>query len=458
MKNTGIFTPSFASVLGAAVLLLSSAGPALRAAQPASPIDGKERTAVVTRIGEMLEEDYIFPDKAAAMNKELLRLLEEGYYDKFDDGHEFARAISRDLHSISHDRHLNVTFNPEEVRRRRALESRSDEERLKEEADRLARERRHNFGFRTLEFLDGNVGYCEFDRFSGRSEAGKTAAAVMGFFANADALIFDIRKNGGGNPAMVQYLCSYLLDDYTHLNSFEKRKEGDFQQFWTLPFVPGKRLDGIPVFVLTSRRTFSAAEEFAYNLKHLERATLVGETTGGGAHPGDVKVVNDNFTIFISDGRAVNPITKTNWEGKGVVPHVSVPSGRALDTAHRIALEKILEKADDDANGAENAGVKQGLKWALDGLQARTDPASVDEDLMKQYVGKYTRGEVVLEGGQLYIAGAEKHRLLPVSESYFVVDGDDRLRVRFELDPGTGKYDITAVGRDGLTMRVKRVD
>jgi hypothetical protein len=447
-KHPGSFP---AAALGAAILLLLSAGPALRAAPPASPIDGKERAAVVTRVGEMLEEEYIFSEKAAAMKKELLRLLGEGYYDKFEDGRELARAITRDMQSISHDRHLHVDFDPEGVRRRRALDSRSDEERREEEEARLARERRRNFGFRKLEFLEGNVGYLAFDYFSGRAEAGATAAAVMGFFANADALIFDLRKNGGGNPAMVQFLCSYLLEDYTHLNSFEKRKEKELKQFWTLPFVPGKRLDGIPVFVLTSRRTFSGAEEFAYNLKHLERATLVGETTGGGAHPGDTKVVNDNFTIFISDGRAVNPITKTNWEGKGVAPHVSVPSGRALDTAHRLALEEILEEADND-------GVKQGLEWALDGLRARTEPADLGEDLMKRYVGKYTRGEVVLEGGQLYIAGDEKYRLLPVSDSYFVVDGDDRMRIRFELDPGTGKYDILAIGSDGFSMKVKRVD
>jgi C-terminal processing protease CtpA/Prc len=141
---------------------------------------------------------------------------------------------------------------------------------------------------------------------------------------------------------MVQYVSSYLFDEPTHLNDLYNRKEDSTTQFWTLPYVPGKKLGSKPpVFVLTAARTFSGAEEFTYNLKNLKRATIVGETTGGGAHPVAGHRIDDHFSIGVPFARAINPISKANWEGAGVEPDVKVPAADALETAKRLAAERL---------------------------------------------------------------------------------------------------------------------
>jgi C-terminal processing protease CtpA/Prc len=170
--------------------------------------------------------------------------------------------------------------------------------------------------------------------------------AAMNFLANTDALIIDLRRNGGGDPAMVALISSYLFDAQpVHLNDLYFRPDDSTRQWWTLPYVPGKRYGAKKeVYVLTSKRTFSAAEEFTYNLKCLKRAKIVGETTGGGAHPGGGRRINEHFAIWVPSGRAINPITKTNWEGTGVTPDVDVPQDQSLKVAHNAAMNSILAK------------------------------------------------------------------------------------------------------------------
>jgi C-terminal processing protease CtpA/Prc len=302
-----------------------------------------------------------------------------------------------------------------------------------------------------VELRDGNIGYLDLRFFTGQPEAYETIVAAMNFLANANAVIIDLRNNGGGNPYTIQIISSYFLEEYTHLNSFERRGEDTFQQFWTLRGVPGKKMYDTDLFILTSRRTFSAAEEFTYNLKNLKRATIVGETTGGGAHPGGFRIITDNFLVWVPNGRAVNPITKTNWEGTGIEPHVKVERDKALDKAHALALEKLLEKTEDESK-------KFSLQWGLDGLKARLDPAVVDLDILKKYVGSYTRGSITLEKDTLYLeAGTMTFKMIPVSESYFVLEGDTRVRLRFEQEPSGKYFDATAIFSDGNTEKIMRV-
>src|SRR5438045_8293655 len=166
----------------------------------------------------------------------------------------------------------------------------------------------------------------------------------MNYLAHVDAIIFDLRENSGGDPRMVEMVSSYLFDKPTHLNDLYNRKEDFTTQYWTLPYVPGATLADKPVFVLTSKSTFSGAEEFAYNLKNLKRATIVGETTGGGAHPVEGHRIDDHFMIGVPFARAVNPISKTNWEGTGVEPDVQVKAAEALDKAEDLAASKLAQQ------------------------------------------------------------------------------------------------------------------
>jgi len=190
--------------------------------------------------------------------------------------------------------------------------------------------------------MQGNIGYIKLDGFYDPEAGAEIAAAAMTFISNAESLIFDLRQNGGGDPGMVALISSYLFGyEPVHLNDLYWRKEDKLEEFWTKPNPAGKKFGNKDVYVLTSSYTFSGAEEFCYNLKNLKRATIVGETTHGGAHPGSRIRLNEHFYVFVPRGRAINPITKTNWEGTGVVPDIQVPKEQALKTAYLMALKKI---------------------------------------------------------------------------------------------------------------------
>ncbi|MFN2531329.1 MAG: S41 family peptidase [Pyrinomonadaceae bacterium] len=184
-------------------------------------------------------------------------------------------------------------------------------------------------------------GYLEFLGFFDAELGADRVAAATNFLSGTDALIVDMRSNGGGNRELVALICSYLFGaEPVHLNDLYWREVDRTQEFWRLKDVAGKRYVNKDVYVLTSKRTFSGAEEFTYNLKNLKRAAIIGETTGGGAHPGGGVSINEHFMTFIPMGRAINPITKTNWEGTGVTPDVDVPADQALVVAQLMALKK----------------------------------------------------------------------------------------------------------------------
>jgi C-terminal processing protease CtpA/Prc len=159
-----------------------------------------------------------------------------------------------------------------------------------------------------------------------------------------DALIFDLRENHGGDPSMVDFMVSYLFRGPTHINDLTNRHDNETHQYWALPWIPGPRFIDQPVYVLTSHETFSGGKEFTFDLKTQKRATIVGETTGGGAHPVRGMPAGDHFTIGVPFGRPINPVTKGDWEGKGVEPDVKVSAADALTTAEKLAAEKLVTK------------------------------------------------------------------------------------------------------------------
>jgi hypothetical protein len=273
----------------------------------------------------------------------------------------------------------------------------------------------------------------------------------MNYLANTRALIFDLRNNGDGHPSMIQLLSSYLLPKPTHLNSFHVRKTDSYEQYWTAAHVPGPRYLDKEVYVLTSSGTFSAAEEFSYNLKNLKRATLVGETTGGGAHPVNLHYFKDiKFGAMIPYGRAINPITQSNWEGTGVEPHVKVSPEEALVRAHSRALQNLLQKS-------RNADDKKRLSWALETLKAQHSPLTLQPEKLKSYVGQYGDRLISWENDQLvYTRGARKSRLIPVDTDRFAVEGVDDFCLHFNRD---GKGQLVSVSghyQDGKTDKSER--
>ncbi len=200
-----------------------------------------------------------------------------------------------------------------------------------------------NYGIFKVERLDGDIGYIDLRAVAPPDDAARAIAAAMELVSGTAALIIDLRHNGGGAPAGVVFWLSYLFpDDQTHLNDIFDAGSGETRQFWTLASVPGHRYLDRPVYLLTSERTFSGGEDFAYSLQAQGRAELIGETTGGGAHPTQRVPISATLVLAVPNARSVNPVTGTNWEGTGVVPDVAVPAEQAFDVAYGRALRHVL--------------------------------------------------------------------------------------------------------------------
>lgn len=298
-------------------------------------LDAPERQRVIDGVVKNLNEFYVYPDLAQKMVDAVRTSQKSGEYDAIVDPDAFANRLTNDLRGVSHDRHLGVNYS--------SVKLPPDGEKPTPEQETQFRKmlERTNCTFQKLEILPRNIGYLKFNAFADPTVCGATVVAAMNFLAHVDAIIFDLRENGGGDPRMVEMVSSYLFDKPTHLNDLYNRKDDFTTQYWTLPYVPGATLADKPAFVLTSKGTFSGAEEFTYNLKNLKRATIVGETTGGGAHPVAGHRIDDHFMIGVPFARAVNPISKKNWEGTGVEPDVSVKAADALDKAEELAASKL---------------------------------------------------------------------------------------------------------------------
>jgi len=276
----------------------------------------------------------------------------------------------------------------------------------------------------------------------------------MNFLAHVDAIIFDLRQNGGGSPSMIQLISSYLFDEPVHLNSFYIRKTDETQQFWTQGHVVGKKLLNVPVYVLTSSFTFSGAEEFTYNIKNLKRGTIIGETTGGGAHPVQGHTF-ENLPVLVTVpfGRAVNPITKTNWEGTGVEPDIKTPAEQALIVARTEALKKLIEKETDE-------GKKKQLAWGIKGLEVERNPVTIDEVTLRTYVGDYGPRKVSFENGNLFYQreGRPKYKLIPMGDDTFSLEGMETFRIKFNHDSSGKVVEFLGMYSDGATDSNQRTN
>lgn len=305
-------------------------------------LDTASRKQVIDYIITDLDQYYVYSETSKKMVESLRAHEAKGDYNAIIEGDKFASRLTADLRDVSHDQHLVVFYYPWKMA---ADPPPQNFEQISEERKAMARD----CGIRKVDILPNNVGYMKFDFFPDPLACGKTAAAAITFLANTDAVIFDVRDNSGGDPRMVALLCSYFFDQPVHLNDFYDRSNSKTAEYWSMRYVPGVRLGRKPAYVLTSSRTFSGAEEFAYDLKNLKRATVVGEKTAGGSHPVGPFKAGDHFIVYVPDGRSISPVTGTDWEGVGVLPDVAVNADNALETAERLAAEKIQQTSAQDA-------------------------------------------------------------------------------------------------------------
>jgi hypothetical protein len=309
----------------------------------AEQMSGRE---IVTTALSLLRANYVFPELAEQAATAVEARLAAGEYDNLDEV-TLTELVTGHLQDVTGDKHLGLRLGGgPPPPRERSGELAEPKEHEDHETRRLAMRRRgrlDNFGIRRVERLDGNIGYIDLRRMPVPANAGPAIAAAMELVAGTYALIIDMRHNGGGSPEGVAFWCSYLFEERpTHLNDIFHADTGETTQFWALPYVPGTRYVDRPVYVLTSSHTFSGGEELCYNLQALDRAELIGETTGGGAHPTRGFPISRAVHIGIPFARSVNPVTGTNWQGTGVVPDVAVPEAQAYDVAYARALRHVL--------------------------------------------------------------------------------------------------------------------
>lgn len=315
-----------------------------------------DQAEIIESLVEKITALYIFPDLAEQICSNLKQHAENGDYASLQEGELFALALTLHLQEVNHDEHLWVRWHPEPLPADANVLRTSPEW----QAQRRVEARLENYGLPKVERLAGNVGYLEIHYFHRPAWGGETAAAAMNFLANTQALIIDLRKCTGGYPGMIALILSYLFgEEPIHLSSIYWRDEDITQQFWSLPYIPGKRYGDKPVYALTSKVTFSGGEAFASILQTRHRATLIGDQTDGGAHPGASYQIHPHFEAFIPIGRTIDPVTGKDFKGVGVIPDISIPQEHAFQAAYALALKAVLASLGEAPSGPFQALAKE---------------------------------------------------------------------------------------------------
>lgn len=304
-------------------------------------VNRDDRLQIIESLSANLKTQYIFPDIAEKVINYLMVREQDGEYLKYKKGRYLALALTLDMQEISNDEHLWVKWHAESL----PDEGESLRKNPTWTAEQQLAARLDNFGFHKVERLPGNIGYLDIRYFHRPEWAGEKAADAMNFISDMDAIIIDLRMCPGGYPGTIILISSYLFSEETlHLSDMYWRDDDVTQQYWTQPYVPGKRFRGKPVFILIGKKTFSGAEAFAYTMKEHNRAILVGCKTDGGAHPGKSIRIHPHVEAFIPVGRAIDPLTGENWEGVGVQPDIDVPEDKSLEIAYIEALKGVILK------------------------------------------------------------------------------------------------------------------
>jgi hypothetical protein len=333
-------------------------------------IDTSEQAAIIHYLSEKLRAFYVFPDIAEEICACLQKHLDEGDYVTTTEGELFAMALTLHMQEISHDEHLWVRCHLEPLPNHEGqLHQDGEWQELK-----MVEARLDNYGLHRLERLPGNVGYLDIHYLHRPIWGGDTLVSAINFLANTNAVIIDLRKCEGGYPGMIALICSYLFEEEPiHLDSIYWRDDDRTQQYWTLPYVPGKRYLDKPVYVLISKDTFSGGESIASILQTRQRAILVGEKTDGGAHPGVSYRLHSHFEAFIPIGRNINPVTGTDWEATGVIPDITAVKEQSFDVAYQMALKSIVQSLGESPSGPMKAYAQE-VKIALTKSKGTSSP------------------------------------------------------------------------------------
>lgn len=310
----------------------------------AEDLTPESKRQVVTEVSERLTQEYVLPDVGQAMAQALMTRLESGHYDDVTSSEQFAELLTEDMVKVSNDQHLFIFYMEGDLPTEEEMMNPTPE--MQEQNLRFLQY--DNYAIREVSWLDGNIGYLELAAFVDAEPAKRAIGNAMDLFQHTGGLIIDLRQNGGGMPETVALLASYFLGpDSVHVDSIYWRKTDTTEEFWTSTDLDGAWYGTTrPVYILTSEATFSAAEAFSYAMQVNNRATIVGETTRGGAHPGAIARIGDHYHMFISNGRAFSAVTGENWEGTGVIPDHAESADAALNSAHKLILRDVIDQTE----------------------------------------------------------------------------------------------------------------
>ena len=449
-------------VAAAALGVAGSSVAAAQAPAPAAPprLDAATRRAVVDTLAARLIRHYVDADTGMLIAAKMRSRLTAGAYDDITSPGRFAEALTVDLRSINDDRHLNVTYNPESpgstpgpqgiqmaaVLPQPALPSGPPPTGAGADAAR-----RTNYSLGRVDILPGNVGYLDIRGFSGAQMVIPAIKSALEYLQGTDAIIFDLRRNGGGSPFSVNIIISHFTTADTIPSLTVKNRSGN-QTFtrYTFATVPGPRRPTVPLYVLTSGATASAGEDFTFVLKNMKRATIVGETTAGAGHNNANLNLGNGFNASVSFTRVVDPKTGAEWERVGVTPDVKVDQAKALDVAHALALKTIAASETDQRRVAV-------LNLTRETVEAQTNPRTVPAALLAAYAGVYDGGRTVgVDAGRLTFSprqGAPPDQLVALTDNTFAFGAT---RLSFERDGSRYALRIAPVGAEPLVYgRVK---
>lgn len=332
----------YSALLAFSAMPAFAASEAVTQATVSSPsLTAETKAKVVQEVIRHLREEYVDPEVGRPAADRLARMFDEGRFSDARTGDAYAKALGAELQSLTGDGHLNVEHSPKAI----ALEAEADDGFSADEMEKYYGAK-VNFGIQRIEHLDGNIGYLDLRVFAPIDMGGASVASAMSVLAPTSALIIDLRKNGGGIGDMADLVASYLFaEERQPLTGVYDRPTDTLTQRFTQPMVPGRRFGpDKPVYILMSKRTFSAAEALAYNLQALGRATIIGEVSGGGAHPFEYKPIHPHFVLWSVTAKSVNPVTGSNWQSVGVKPDIEIPADDALEEALRLARKRVASK------------------------------------------------------------------------------------------------------------------
>lgn len=413
------------ALAGAGAPAVAQTRPATAAAPAFDRISAAERGKALDEIRAIVSKFYVFPERRAAIVERLTQAQAAGRYD-LDDPFAFAGAVSADLAAASHDRHMYINVDPAQYAAATAPAASDDGSGQSNAFWRnLALENNH--GLTEMRVLPGNIRYLKLAPFHWvNDESGRAYDDAMRFLGGGEAIIIDLRGNGGGNGAGVQYLTSHFLGPDVLLQTFYLRGEAPAQSR-TLFNVPAGRLTGKPLYVLIDGGVASAGEEFAYHVEQFHLGELIGAKTAGAANNNELMPVSPGFILSVSTGRPVHAVSGTNWEGVGVSPTLDTPPAEALDVAQSRALAALA------VSKTATADEKARYSWMQQNLEAKLHPVSVEAGRLKPLAGSYDEYRVTFHDGALWLArGARpERRLIPLSaDGLFVIDGGELTRVR----------------------------